>query len=447
MVAEMTITPELSRILKTMVDAGRYSFPEAQARLAMATLTVEVSAACASTPAAQAAALTAVLTGGRCFPGGVWLSGAVDAPLILPLRASTLGEAAARFGARIGDQPSRRRISIGQPDDRHRAGYVASAWWDDWMAGVLPNHDPTPVGCGRNSLAGIVAGALAVGGAFRLESGHSSRCSPDAQRLSLWAPGSTAQGPTRIYLPDALWLVGLGNLGQAYLWSLSLLPYLQPEKLSLVLQDEDTVRDVNWGTSILVTGGRYGMLKTRLAEEWALERGFSVRRLDRFVDEFTRRRASDAPVALSGLDSINARRMLDEVGFDRVIDCGLGSAAHDYERFRLNVFDPAYGARTHFEGVEAIPRTDLNLRLPAYQDGLGDARQGACGMAELAGASVAAPYVSAVIAALAVTQAIRIASGEEHFRSIVGSVGNIDSIRTSGSDVDAVRVGFAEPRR
>jgi hypothetical protein len=138
--------------------------------------------------------------------------------------------------------------------------------------------------------------------------------------------------------------------------------------------------------------------------------------------------------------------MLDEVGFDRVIDCGLGSAAHDYERFRLNVFNPAYGARTHFEGIEAISQIDRNLQLPAYQGDLGDAKQGACGMAELAGASVAAPYVSAVIAALAVTQTIRIASGEEQFRSIVGTVGSLPSIRTSGSDVRAVRVGFTEPQ-
>jgi hypothetical protein len=277
-----------------------------------------------------------------------------------------------------------------------------------------------------------------------VESGNSSRGSPGGQRVSLWAPGSTTQGPKRIYLPDALWLVGLGNLGQAYLWSLSMLPYLEPEKLLLVLQDEDTVREVNWGTSVLVSSGCYGMLKTRLAEDWATKRGFNVRRIDRFVDRFTRRRASDPLVALSGLDSIEARRMLDEVSFERVIDCGLGSAAHDFERFRLNIFDPVYAAQAHFKGVEPIPRTEQNLRLPAYQDGLGDAQQGACGMAELAGASVAAPYVSAVVAALAISQAIRIASGAEHFRSIVGNVGNLGSIRTSGSDVGSLRVGFAE---
>ena len=443
----MVISPELSRILKTMVDSGRFSFPEAQARLESATLAIEVNAGCASTPAGQAATLTAVLTGSRCFPGGVRLSGAVDTPLVLPLRASTLGEAATGFGAGIGKRPARRRISIGQPSDVQRPGLSAIAWWDDWIAGALPGDDATPVGCGRNSLSGVVAGALAVGAAFRQEGELASPRVAPAQKVSLWAPGSTAQGPTRVYLPDALWLVGLGNLGQAYLWSLSMLPYRVPEELSLVLQDEDTVRDVNWGTSVLVPSGRYGMLKTRLAEDFALERGFSVRRVDRFVDGSTCRRASDPPVALSGLDSIDARRTLDDVGFERVVDCGLGSGAHDYERFRLNVFDPTYGARTHFEGVEDTSRTERNLSLSAYQDGLGDAEQGACGMAELAGASVAAPYVSAVVGALAVTQTIRIAGGEEHCRSIVGTVGNLGSVRTSESRVEVARVGFAEPRR
>jgi hypothetical protein len=54
----------------------------------------------------------------------------------------------------------------------------------------------------------------------------------------LWAPeleehGGHQLGPRlrEVFLPAGLWLVGLGNLGQAYLWSLTLLPYAHPDEV------------------------------------------------------------------------------------------------------------------------------------------------------------------------------------------------------------------------
>jgi len=47
--------------------------------------------------------------------------------------------------------------------------------------------------------------------------------------LSLWRPGADwlvpdQDEPTLQYLPSQLWLIGLGNLGQAFSWSLACLP-------------------------------------------------------------------------------------------------------------------------------------------------------------------------------------------------------------------------------
>jgi hypothetical protein len=60
--------------------------------------------------------------------------------------------------------------------------------------------------------------------------------------LSLWNPGAdwlvADQTEPKIELfPNALWLIGLGNLGQAYLWILGALPYPVADALTLVLQD------------------------------------------------------------------------------------------------------------------------------------------------------------------------------------------------------------------
>jgi hypothetical protein len=448
----MMLKNETSRILKAMVDSGRYSFPVAQARLAAATLTVHLDAAVAGEPAAQAAAITALATAARCFPGGVWLSGPHDTPLVVPGCAATIGEMAVELGVRVGTPVTSRTVIIG-PEPHAAPIWAIRAWWDGWLTGIRPRADAISPGDGSNSLSGIAAGALAVGHAFRAESGEDAFGPRLAQVISLWSPGTVEQGPAHFYLPDALWLVGLGNLGQAYLWCLGFLPYRKPSDLQLFLQDADVVRDVNWGTSLLVRSGCYGMLKTRLAEDWAIDRGFRVRRIDRFIDATTQRTPTEPAIALSGLDSIAARMLLDSTGFDRVVDCGLGNDAAGYHRFRLNVFSPDYGACQHFAEIahEEEKRTAdakmRNLNLPAYKDGEAVHPDGICGMAELAGASVAAPFVSAFAATLAVTQAIRMANDCPHDRSMVGTVSAPEGIRRSMATPSPFRIGFAEPTR
>jgi hypothetical protein len=445
----MIVTPEVSRIAKVMTDAGICGFAEAEARLRAGRLEVYLDPAYASQPAAQAAALTAVVTGSRCFPGGVWLTGAVGEPLRLPVPLPrTVGQAAARVGAsseRLA-RPSR-TVAIGALPDEVR-GWAVRAWWDDWMAGFRPAGDTASPGRGRNGLVGAASGALAVGQAFLAEMGD-IEAGRTSGAISLWSPGPLyapqEPGPERFYLPDALWLVGLGNLGQAYLWALSLLLYTEPDRVELLLQDADIVRDVNWGTSILVPFRRYGMLKTRIAEDWALKRRFRVRRIDRFLDATTRRGPLEPPVALAGLDKVAARRFLSNVGFERVIDFGLGATARDYTKFRINVFDPDYCASVHFADVADRSQAARNIKLSAYQQPMAGPPEAACGMAELAGASVAVPFVSVFVASLAVAQAIRIASGRTHVRSIVGGIDNLGALRVSHAPaLSSPAVGYAE---
>jgi hypothetical protein len=273
--------------------------------------------------------------------------------------------------------------------------------------------------------------------------------------MSLWNPERGHDhledpGPKEIYLPANLWLIGLGNLGQAYLWALSWLPYRVPRELRLFLQDDETIDAENWGTSILVERGRYGILKTRLAEEWAEARGFTVRRIDRKLDEHLRRTDSEPGIALAGLDKIAARRLLGIPEFEFVIDAGLGASVRDYSQVRVNVFDKFSDPAVHFQGQEdrsAAAAAEL-LALPAYKSLAEAGNDGGCGAALLAGKSVAVPFVSQVAAALAVAQSIRIASGQAHHLTIAGDTGDLRSVRASmGQQPERQRVGFAECAR
>src|ERR1700687_712528 len=95
-----------SRVTKAFADAGRAgSFCEAEARLDAVQLDIALGDDQISTPAGQAAALTAVATAHKCF-GHVTLVAANDVPLIssLPL-GETLLKAARRLGASISVRP------------------------------------------------------------------------------------------------------------------------------------------------------------------------------------------------------------------------------------------------------------------------------------------------------------------------------------------------------
>lgn len=423
---------ETSRIRAVFVNSGARSLDEADERLSSLHITIALAPEAAETKAGQAAFLTAVATAARSF-GRVNVMGALDAPMTLPLpfEQKTLGAAAVALGARISTAiEGARVISIGPC--RLAAPWLMQACWDGWRASVRPCADHAITG-DDNVLAGVAAGALAVGQAFFAECGD-ALAGKIAQGLSLWNPGGVdeivAPRLRELALPAELWFIGLGNLGQASLWSLSVLPYSDPSHVRLVLQDDDSVDRDNWGTSILVRRGRYGALKTRIAEDWSLARGFRAHRIDRRVDEHERRRDGEPNVAIAGLDRMPARRLLGKTGFAYVIDAGLGANAQTFQRLRVNVFDKTLDPAVHFAGVEDQTQAQVEnlLQAPAYQALAAEMQDGACGAAMLAEKSVAAPFVSAVAGALAVTQAIRLANGRAAFQTIIADLADLRSV-------------------
>jgi hypothetical protein len=452
MVATLKINSETSRIRAALVNSGRFTFDTAERKLENSTLSICVGRESGVTPAGQAAALTAVLTASRCFLGGVMFSGTHDFPLILPLPlpAKTLGEAALMLGATVKlENKPRRTIIIGSGEQK-QAGWSVRAIWNGWSAGIIPGEQSFgAIGRSDSSLAGIAAGALAVGHAFFAEQ-DDPIAGRIMQGLSLWIPDDRDQwmsnpGPEKFYVPNALWMVGMGNLGQAYLWALSSLPYSDPNSLELFFQDDDIIAEENWGTSILVTRQKYGILKTRLSEEWAECRKFRVRRVDRRLDQYLRRTPQEPDIAMAGLDKMAARRLLGLPGFEYIIDGGLGATVHDFHKFRLNIFDQSHGPATHFSGMDDSRNIKELLDLPAYRELETEKKIDSCGMAELAGQSIAVPFVSAFLASLAVTQAIRLASNQDFYYSITGDLKDLRSIRTLiGPKSDRSVVGFSE---
>ncbi len=410
----------LHRLVKQALDSGAAaSLEEAEALFQDYRLTFVIDTADARRPAHQAALLTGVALAHRVFLGGVSVAGSLDVPLAvsLPL-GDTLGEAVMRLGGvpvdrRSGMTPT---VSIGGDPCRRAASFHVRTSFTGWRGGIVPAHAEQGL-TDRESmpLAPMLAAALAVNEAFlfvRQESGAAGRRTVG---LSLWhvEPGCDwltidSDEPPLCFLPSRLWLIGLGHLGQAYLWALGLLPYPRPSGLDLILQDVDVVTPSTESTSILTDASLVGWKKTRAMAEWAERRGFSTMVHERVFDGSFTRQESEPPIALCGLDNAVGRRALDHVGFPFVVEAGLGRGYRDFRTMRLHTLP---GSRAAAEIWKAEGTGEDITDRAAYRKMLTDGALDRCGVTQLAGKAVGAPFVGAVAACLALAEVLRLLHG------------------------------------
>ena len=261
-------------------------------------------------------------------------------------------------------------------------------------------------------LAAMLAAALAINEAFLFTNGEMSAAGHRTLGLSLWRPDSQCDWlaedesePHLTYLPSQLWLIGLGHLGQAYLWGLGLLPYASPRELSLVLQDIDVITPSTESTSVLTDATMVGLKKTRVMADWAEHRGFKTVIHERCFDANFRRQSDEPTIALCGLDNALGRRALDKVGFDLVVEAGLGRGHRDFRTMRLHVLPSSRKADEIWKQAEA---DEAVTNQPAYQRILESGELDRCGVTLLAGKAVGAPFVGAVASTLVLSEVLRL---------------------------------------
>ena len=279
-------------------------------------------------------------------------------------------------------------------------------------------------------LAGIQAAALGVSEIFQQALGNPVPGRREVG-ISLWRPDqewrSAPAGPKLEYLPASLWLLGLGHLGQAYAWTLGMLPYANPGAVEIGLLDFDTVVRGNMATQLLVRPSHIGLRKTRLVAAALEEIGLNTRIVERAFDAnfhpeshpvLTR---DEARNALAGFDNVAPRRQLESAGFDRVVDAGLGAGAHEYLDILVHTFPAAESPATAFE-EHSQSRPALK---PAYEREVARQVQGGagrdaarCGLLELAGVTVAAAFVGTIASTLVVADILRLLHAGENYSVI-----------------------------
>lgn len=236
--------------------------------------------------------------------------------------------------------------------------------------------------------------------------------------LSLWRPDlhwtdAEAIGPVASCSTGEYWLLGLGHLGQAYAWSISMLPFETPGSVNVIVQDFETISEANLGTGVLTRASDLGRFKSRIVDRWLKGVGINARIVDRPFDEFVHRTEDEPRLALCGFDSRGPRWALENAGFLHVINCGLGGYADDFEMITMQTLPhPQMRAQTEWP-IGWADRELARIDRLAKSNGVyqAHAEKMKCGEIDLAGRAVAVPFVGVVAASLAIAETVRMQLG------------------------------------
>lgn len=431
----MTTDPDrLHRTAKYFMDNGRAATAEdAVEMLSRFGMTITVDAASAATVNGQAALLTLVNAARRTMLGGIEVEGVGDQPIVTALSIeSTLGAAVMALGGKcvaqarddwpraiIGDAPA--------PDG------PAPAWrlqWAGWRGGVIPASWNEVATGDAIALAPIMAAAACVGEVFAWHAGDHDMAGRRASGLSIWSPGTPwadpdPTEPTLRHLPTKLWLIGLGNLGQAFAWCLASLPYAEGSDRTLMLQDFDKMAVSNDSTSLLAVLDQPVAMKTRWVGDWLEKRGFDVRHEERRFGGWTQRHHLEPGAALCGVDNAVARAALEDAGFDLVVEAGLGGGTQGFRNFSLHCFPGPKRAGAIWGGAAAAATAPDVSAMPAYQ-AMKDGGIDGCGLTQIASRTIGVPFVGLTAAILAVGELLRRLHGGGAMEVVSGSLMALD---------------------
>lgn len=406
----------MHRLAKMALDSGEASSPEEAMRLfARYRIRIHLGEGWANTMAGQACLLTAVSTASRAFLGGVEVCGDLTKQFSVPLyEGRDVASVIEALGAEIvtAGEVSIPTLILGNPPEIQGANFSVIMGWDAWCAFISPSASAAPLVCSDdNPLAGIAAGALGVNEAFSFVRGDQPDAGHRTVGISLWNPlavkdwaSPTNRGPAIKYLPRSLWIIGLGHLGQAYAWTLAMLPYPALERPRLVLQDFDVATESNLSTCLLLADCDLGKKKVRLVAEHLEKIGFSTTLVERHFGLGGGLHDAEPTTALFGVDNIDARRAIDLAGFTMIVEAGLGSGYMDFRSIRTHTFPGQRAAVDVWPASAAMQKAiDLNS---VYKD-LAAQNNDLCGMTKLASRAVATPFVGAFAAALVLAEVIR----------------------------------------
>ena len=425
---------EFSRISKLFLDRDQILIEEALARRQNYFVTLMCGPDVEQSYTLQLAVLTATNIASRCFPGAVRIaleSSLRKSRLLLwPSLELTFEKALARLVGphalidQNGYDGFGGAVVFGNADQPNGA---LRATFDGWIAKVGPaSRVPRLPEREYCSVAGVLSAVLAISELFLSFAEINVEASHRITALSLWRPEADVEQPSALgvpveFLPSELWILGLGHLGNAYLWTVATLPYADSGAVEIFLNDFDRVERENVETGVIFDNNTVGRYKTRVCRDWLEQLGFRTKLVERRFDSTFRCRSDEPRLALCGFDSNPARRDLATAHFLRVIESGLGGTATNFDTISAHTLphprkpEELWPDLTKEEEEKRIQQQEsIAGQNPAYSR----LAQDDCGRYELAGKAIAVPFVGATAASFVIAEAIRLLHGGPTYTDI-----------------------------
>lgn len=389
----MKLIDTLNRTMKLAMDEGMVgSYEEAQVLFNSFRLRISVEAGFTAVPAAEAAVLTLLNAAPKTFLGGVELVGPLEEICTQAWFAGIkLGEVAQQFGVTTATSgvESMPTIFVGDCLLSENNFCLSISMQQE---GFILSPERVSIGTIKSPVeSGVAAAGAALNEAFQ----HIYRKAPLAgQREIRWKLPSAIQ-KTSIC---PMWLIGLGHLGQAFLWTAALAgDNCLPREIRL--SDYDTVSLSSLSTCLLVRAKDIGRKKVDVVAEQLEVLGVRVQRDYERLDLDASFVRSAQALAIVAVDNIMLRRSLDRLHAAQVLEAGIGDGADAFTRVQVHAFPGPRKARDIWGGDDIRATRSVDISKPAYQDLLvksGDE----CGTTLVAGRSVATPFVGAFAGAV-----------------------------------------------
>jgi len=406
MIEQQILEEKLNRLSIALVEKYNISPDAAVEKLKSFNLTLICGDEIANSVALQSALVTSINTGRRAFLGGVFVKMNPNVLSLLPWPTNSLNEIVKDLGAIEWNEklPSTSfTLTFGIKAENYDTLEVVC---NGWQGGVKAfNDDFDLINDNDFCLGGVLGGGIGVGLAFLKVAGLDKFASDKSVGLSLWRPDlnwldNLSYGPQLLYLPKKIWLLALGHLGQANVWTIGLLPFQNSKDVTIYLQDFDSIVEANKSAGLLSYDTNIGQKKTRVCSDWLEGRGFKTAIIERAFDDNTIRNSDEEPeILIAGLDSEVSRRSLQMNRFCCIIDSGLGGTLSNFDSITIHNF-PAY-KKNPKEIWDATPKNKIeHANLKSQLD-----EMNACGV--LAEKAISSSFVGVISSTITLSEILR----------------------------------------
>lgn len=378
----------------------------------------------------QAAYLTAINAGKRTFMKGINCIIDKDIPNLLPVKANTFNELVERYGGKIEmNSPGGTDLKLifGLPAiDGNSVEVICNGW----QAGInffgdrqikLSTSDT------KVALGGIAAAALGLFYMFNHKFRIIDNLPELSNGISLWDLGRNEKwhepensGPNEIKFPKQVWCVGLGHLGQAYLWTLGL---MHKNKCLVALQDDDTIDEENLGSQVLCYKDDIGLPKARICSDFLTSIGFHTQILEKPFIKEDQYHDWSAPykILLNGVDNVKTRRIIDPGRYKISLDGGTNGKLELFDSFTMKNL-----------GLQEKPPTEIwreNGSNEILHKNLYERTKKEHGCGQLVNIGISTPFVGLFSAAMIVSELLRSLNKGKAYSSVSLQMRDLFSIR------------------